>query len=323
MIISNPKYSFSVLVLFFLLFNACRLATPPTTTPLPTLTTTITLTIAPTRTPTYTPVLPAVSPPPSTPTPVLKIHTVRTGDTLSEIAFKFGLNVQDLLASNPDLDERIITAGQKISIPQIKNGKPILPQPTPVPLPFSTPACIAPRDGGVLCYSLAQNNTQAHIEGLSVQFSLHGDNDQVLTSLIVTSPLERVAPGKSMPIMAYFPPPLPVIKGVSVFPVTCLPAKADDVRFLSPQLHVSEINVLPDGMNAHVKGQITLPPNSPPAGLITILAAGYDFEGNFVGTRTWKGEGKFSSSEVLPFEMQVFSFSAPIANLDVQAEAKP
>jgi LysM repeat protein len=46
------------------------------------------------------------------------VYNVRLNDTLSGIAFKFGLEVEDILAVNPQIDEKsIIYVGQDILIP--------------------------------------------------------------------------------------------------------------------------------------------------------------------------------------------------------------
>lgn len=62
--------------------------------------------------------------------PVMKMHEVKPGDTLSKIAAKYGVTLADLLTanqqiSNPDL----IMVGQLIKVPDIINIPPPLPAP--------------------------------------------------------------------------------------------------------------------------------------------------------------------------------------------------
>jgi LysM repeat protein len=72
------------------------------------------------------------TPPPATPTPpdASLLHTVRRGESLSEIARGYGVSVQAIVEAN-DLDNpnRIVT-GQKLIIPS--------PQQTPTPRPTAT-----------------------------------------------------------------------------------------------------------------------------------------------------------------------------------------
>jgi LysM repeat protein len=51
--------------------------------------------------------------------PKRKVHstyTVRTGDTLSSIAEKTGIPLEEIERLNPDLDEQTLHAGQKIKL---------------------------------------------------------------------------------------------------------------------------------------------------------------------------------------------------------------
>ena len=59
---------------------------------------------------------PARTPKPS-PTPSGKTYTVKPGDTPSGIAAKLDIDVQDLLAANPDIDPAALTVGEKLELP--------------------------------------------------------------------------------------------------------------------------------------------------------------------------------------------------------------
>ena len=58
----------------------------------------------------------ASSPEPTT-TPTRKTYTVKPGDTPSGIAEKLDVELDDLLAANPDADPAALTVGSELKIP--------------------------------------------------------------------------------------------------------------------------------------------------------------------------------------------------------------
>ncbi|HEY8462454.1 MAG TPA: LysM peptidoglycan-binding domain-containing protein [Bacillota bacterium] len=60
------------------------------------------------------------------------LYTIRSGDTFYNLAVRFGLALQDLLAANPGVDPNRLAVGQTVCIP---NG------PTPTPVLIPTPFC--------------------------------------------------------------------------------------------------------------------------------------------------------------------------------------
>ncbi len=67
----------------------------------------------PTPAPTPTPT-PAPRP---TPSPTVSVYTVQAGDTLSGIAERFGVTVEDLVRVNRILDRDSLQVGQEVTIP--------------------------------------------------------------------------------------------------------------------------------------------------------------------------------------------------------------
>ena len=79
----------------------------------------------------------ATAAPTQTPTPAkVQKYTVQSGDTLSEIARKFDVSVDDIKALNNLPNPDILSDGQVLLIP----GSPLTPTPTRVPIPTSTRA---------------------------------------------------------------------------------------------------------------------------------------------------------------------------------------
>nr|WP_290668624.1 LysM peptidoglycan-binding domain-containing protein [Ardenticatena sp.] len=111
------------------------------------LTPTPTLMPTATRQPTATPLLPTETPsPPPTPTPV--VYTVQQGDTLADIAARFGVTVEALRAAN-NLSSDTLQVNQALTIPLTPTPTPeqspvaetATPEATPTPVPpTATPA---------------------------------------------------------------------------------------------------------------------------------------------------------------------------------------
>ena len=79
----------------------------------------------------------ATAAPTQTPTPAsTQKYTVQSGDTLNQIARKFNVSVNDIMAVNKLSNPDILSEGQVLLIP----GSPLTPTPTRIPIPTSTRA---------------------------------------------------------------------------------------------------------------------------------------------------------------------------------------
>ncbi|MCB0060888.1 MAG: LysM peptidoglycan-binding domain-containing protein, partial [Caldilineaceae bacterium] len=68
---------------------------------------------------------------PSEETPVVDRHTVQVGETLSAIALRYALTLEELMAYNGITDPDEIVVGQVLTLPP---GSVLQPEPTPLPV---------------------------------------------------------------------------------------------------------------------------------------------------------------------------------------------
>ncbi len=75
-------------------------------------------------------------------------YTIKSGDTLADIAERFGVSLEDLLAANPGIDPSLLHTGDSVKLPSGTNATPGVsatetpadPDTTPEPEPTSKPA---------------------------------------------------------------------------------------------------------------------------------------------------------------------------------------
>ena len=90
-----------------------------------------------TRTPSLTPENPeglVVSFETPLPSPTPFVYEVQAGDTMSGIAFKFGVSLDELLAANPDISPNSMSIGTKLNIPSNPANPTGASTSTPVPV---------------------------------------------------------------------------------------------------------------------------------------------------------------------------------------------
>lgn len=191
-------------------------ATPtpvPTSTPVPLQAPTV----RPTATPApYTPA--PTSTPTATPTPI--IYVIQRGDTLLDVAIKFGISVQALQDANGITDPRTLQINQELIIPREALTATGTPTATPTPLPFVvenvnlhyTPL------GGLWCFGEIHNTTGTDLEQAGVTVILLDAAGKELARVQERIQVELIAPGGRAPFAAHFTAPPQSFASYSVVP---------------------------------------------------------------------------------------------------------
>ena len=175
--------------------------------PSPTPTSTVQVVIIATQRPTATPApyTPAPTATPTiTPTPI--IYLIQQGDSLLEIANRFGVSVQGLQDANGITDPRKLQINQELVIPREVARSDGTPNATPTPLPFvvqnvsfsHTPL------GGLWCFGEVLNTLGLDLEQAGVTVELLDEAGTVLASAQEFVQLDLIAPGARAPFALRF-----------------------------------------------------------------------------------------------------------------------
>lgn len=287
----------------------------------------ITLTVYQSPTPTLIHVLNSAQPtetplPVASPTPL--IYQLQDGDTLIGIAIRFGITLDDLRFANPGVDPRFLSIGNELIIPSgqvqdsIDGG---LPTPTPALFISTEPKCYDTGNRGAVCFWLMENTYSYPLENISAIIRLFNEEGQQIAQQNTQMLLNVLPSGRTIPLLANFPPPLPDWTQVQAELVTALEVAVDDTRYLSTQVEIAQTEI--NRISGNISGQIQLSDQSQTASQVWVAVVAYDARGNPVGIRRWESLTPLNGGDGLIFEMSVFSAGAAIDRIEVLVEARP
>ncbi len=273
-----------------------------------------------TPSPTVTPIPPASFVSLPTPTPI--IHIVEGNDTLIGIAEEYGITLEELQAANPGVSPLYLQVGTELIIP-LGSSIPTEPTVTPVPVLIRQVKCYPTADGGLWCLALVTNDLPDTIENLSALITLRDKNGEDIASQLAFAPLNILPSSKSMPIAAFFPPPLPADIVPQAQLLTAIRILPTDTRYVPAVIQNSLIQVDWNARSAQASGQISLPQADTWATQTWLLAVAYDSGGNVVGFRRWEHYDLLTAGERREFSFSVSSLGPDIAFVELLIECRP
>ena len=307
-------------LLMLVLLSACRSepaasVTVTATASLPPLQAYIGSTATPTAAPRRTP---AATQAPVLPTPTPFLYTVVKEDTMLGIALRYGITVDALIAANPHVDPRYMSVGVKLVIPLEGNLAPLEASPTPLAVELSAPVCY-PRQGGLLCYVLAQHDLANPLESLSALVTLRSPSGEVLDSRTAYSALTLLEAGQSMPLLAAFPTAPDVAFTASAQIMTALPSENWQERYVPVELTLAGIRYSPDGRTAFLEMQVSA---EQALAWLELSVTAFDPSGAVVGVRTFKAEIELDELLSGAIELEVYSLGPQISRVELLAEGR-
>ncbi|KAF0108183.1 MAG: hypothetical protein FD146_1197 [Anaerolineaceae bacterium] len=285
-------------------------AAPPVLDPYRTVTPAATLTPLPPLTEVFLP----------TPTPVT--YTVKNGDTLSGIALRYNVSLNDLLAANPGVDANAMPVGTVLIIPVggVVRGE---PTPTPAALTVRQARCWPEASGGLWCFGLVQNEYGTALENLSAQFTLLDSSGNVVASQTAFGLLNILPAGEAMPFAVHFPPSVSASVTPRLQVLTAILLLPGDARYLPVALQNVLVQVDSTGRTAQVTGSAMPTMLDGQANMLWILGTAYDASGNVVGVRRWEAATPVTGGVSLPFSFSVSSVGPAIDRVELLVEARP
>ena len=257
------------------------------------------------------------------PSPTPFQYTVAAGDTLSQIAEKFSVSLDSLLAANPGVDPNAMSVGSVLKIPSGQQNASGQSTPTPVPLPVDQVACHPTSDRGAWCFALLHNDSTDRVENVTARLTLLDSAGKLLIGQTALLPLDILPPGQALPLSVYFPPDVPLDAKPQVQMLTAVRLLPGDQRYLPAGIGDTLVSIDWSGLNAQARGVVTLPKDSKPAGEVWVAAVAYDAAGNVVSVRRWESSTGLAAGGSLPYSFVISSIAGKIERVDFAVEARP
>jgi LysM repeat protein len=256
------------------------------------------------------------------PSPTPFTYTVQAGDSISSIALKFGVSMDDLQAANPEISPNAMSIGQVIEIPSDPANPSGEPTPTPARFTVQQIGCYPTADKGMWCFVLIHNEFPDFMENISAQVTLVDSNKATIASQTALLPLNILPPNAALPLTLFFPPDIPLDAKPQVQVLTAIRLLPNDERYVPSTITNTLVQVNEDGHHANVSGLVLSQSQDRAASQVWVAATAYDDAGRVVGVRRWEWESGIAAGGSIPFEFMISSLGGKIARVEFAVEAR-
>ncbi len=253
------------------------------------------------------------------PTATPFIYVVQSGDTLSEIAEKFKISMDELRTANPDISPNSMSIGMTLIIPDPSAALAGASTPTPVPAPITQTVCHPTADNSLWCFALIRNDSPEPLENISAQMTLIDENNNAVARQTAFTPLDIIPSNSALPVYVFFPD-TPSNLNLQVQLLSAI--QGSNSRYLSAALNNPVTQIDWNGKTAQLSGHIFLPTESQAATTVWVGAVAYDKNGQVVGVKRWEG-GAIQPGGSISFSFAVASVGAVIEAVDFVVQANP
>ena len=140
----------------------------------------------------------------ATPSPTPMVYKIVEGDTMLAIAFKHGINLEELQAANPDVDPRLLVVGAEIIIPlgDVITSNPVTA--TPIPIQVTDTSCY-PAPDGIWCFVSIKNERSRPLENISANVVLLESSGEFLAEGTAIGAINLLPVDEEIPLIAFIP----------------------------------------------------------------------------------------------------------------------
>ena len=257
------------------------------------------------------------------PSPTPFTYTVGQGETISSVALKFGVSIDDLQAANPEVSPNAMSVGQVLKIPSNPDNPSGEPTPTPAPFTVQQIKCYSTINKGMWCFVLVHNDFSDFMENVSAQVTLVDANNTFIASQVALLSLNILPPNTSLPLAVYFSPDIPIDAKPQVQILTAIRLLPDDTRYIPSTVNNTLVQIHSDGHSAQVSGLVLSQSQTSVANQVWVAGTAYDEAGSVIGVRRWESNASLPAGGSLPFEFLISSIGGRIARVEFAVEARP
>jgi YD repeat-containing protein len=253
------------------------------------------------------------------PTPTPTIHIVTLGETISSIALRYGLDINTVLAANPEIDPYTLKVGAQVKIP-LGNSKLLIGEISePMALSLGESECSLTPDAGLWCQVMVSNPLGDAASNIAVAFSIVNNSSGEAINQTAPTILNKLDPGDSLPAVVFFAAPIPADFAVTSSLASAFPAAQSGKTFYSVNSENPAIEII--GRQAKVSGEAFIAADPGKTVDVWVAALAYDTQGNLVGVRRTESRVTLIKEKGLVFNLNVYSTGNPIESVVIKGEA--
>lgn len=307
-------------ILLFFMLAACS-SVDMENTPLATTTLRSVSSYTPTTKPASS-LTPIGTPIPAGPTPTPFVHIIQQGETLLEIAFRYGVQFDDIVLVNPQIDPNLLRIGEEIRIPG-SDGEPVeilLPTPTPIPVHIKTLGCHESPSLAFICMVSITNSEEFMVAGVSAHITLHDRDGQILDNQIVYAPLNQIPSGEEIPLIAIFDRKPSEYSGFHVDLLSAV--QVADLTDELPQIEALDTKTIykAEKRLVEVSGILSIAAHDGDEFLVRVVGVVFNTKGEPIGMNVWEERIDSANNEEIEYRFSIFSLGPEIADINIYPE---
>ena len=248
------------------------------------------------------------------------------------IALRFGIPLEALKTANPSVNPNAIGENTTLVVPVTAtpgaSSTPLPPTeapasqtPMPTPTPNSAYPVYAYMDalGGLRVFVHYTSKSGQPVENPSALVTVLDKNGSARLETVAVMPLNILEPGSELPLVAYFPGPIPTSFILSAQPDFELPVPEADARYLKTVIIDQKVTFAADKKWAEVEARLNFEGSDVVSAMAVVVAFGNG--GQPVGYRQIEIENPKNIDNLL--KVTVYSLGPEIETVKIYVEAKP